>query len=233
MAGRLTAAALALLLVACTPATMTASPSAIASGGRASVAPSATSIVTATPTSSPTPPIAQPATARPYDADDLLVAMRASRRPGGVPDELEVPAVAAGLAAQLWTWSGDPYPTLVVGGSCGPERCTVEVSGAPTGAAGADLYAYRVDRATRQVAIEGTDLRGYPATLDPIIDRVVRDALDPALLEGLILTGAAWQLPPATGQLLAAYRSGGEERSPGLDVLVDLTTGGVLEMRAP
>ncbi|HET7685096.1 MAG TPA: hypothetical protein VFM19_01675, partial [Candidatus Limnocylindria bacterium] len=195
--------------------------------------PSPTAVITASPTSSPTPPIAPPTTGRPYDADDLLVAMRASRRPGGVPDELEVPAIAAGLAAQLWTWSGDPYPTLVVGGSCGPQRCTVEVSGAPSGAAGADLYVYSVARDTRQVVIEGTDLRGYPAVLDPIIDRVVRDALDPALLDGLILTGAAWQLPPATGQLLAAYRSGGEEGSPGLDVLVDLTTGAVLEVRAP
>ncbi|HET7685058.1 MAG TPA: hypothetical protein VFM19_01475, partial [Candidatus Limnocylindria bacterium] len=84
MRARRAAAALALLLVACTEATPTRAPSVVASGGSPSVAPSPTAVITASPTSSPTPPIAPPTTGRPYDADDLLVAMRASRRPGGV-----------------------------------------------------------------------------------------------------------------------------------------------------
>ncbi len=208
------AAALAVLLAACTPVTPAPVPSQAITG-------------------TPTPPIAAPGPGRPYDGDDLLAAMRASRRPGGVPDELETPAVAADLAAGLWTWNGDPYPVLVVSGACGPQRCTVEVSGTPMAAAGADLYVYGVDRATQRVTLDGTDLRGYPAALDPVIDRIVRDALDPALLDGLALAGAAWQLPPATGQLWAAYRSGGEEGSSGVDVLIDLAGAAVLETREP
>lgn len=208
-------AALAILLAACTTVTPPPLPSR------------------ATTTRSPNAPIVAPVPGRPYDGDALLAAMRASRRPGGVPDELEMPAVAADLAAGLWTWNGNPYPVLVVGGACGPQRCTVEVSGTPVAAAGADLYVYRVDRATQRVTLEGTDLRGYPTALDPVIDRIVRDALDPALLDGLALAGAAWQLPPATGQLWAAYRSGGEEGSSGVDVLIDLAGAAVLETREP
>ena len=123
--------------------------------------------------------------------------------------------------------------SLVVGGSCGPERCTVEVSGAPAGAAGADLYAFGVVPASGAVDLLAADLHGYPAGIDAILDRVARDALQPEMLNGLALSAATWLLPPRIGFFRAAYRSGGEEGSPGLDVLIDLTRGTVVETTAP
>ena len=182
---------------------------------------------------SASPAISVPTTGRPYDAEQVLAAMRDSRRPGGVPDQLETASVARALATAIWTFDGRAYPALLIGGSCGPERCTVEVSGAPAGAAGADLYAFSAVPASGAVELLAADLHGYPAGIDAILDRVARNALDPEMLDGLALTGATWLLPPRSGEFRAAYRSGGEEGSPGLDVLVDLTRGTVVETTAP
>ena len=54
-----------------------------------------------------------------------------------------------------------------------------------------------------------------------------------AALDGLAMAGAAWQLPPRVGWFRVAYRSGGEEGSPGLDVVVDLPSGAVIETAEP
>lgn len=209
-------------------AACSSTPSPLPSGGAATAAVTvAPSVVT------PTAAIVIPATGRPYTADQVLAAMRGSRRPGGVPDELETAAVATQLAAAIWTYDGRPYPSLVVGGSCGPATCTLEVNGAPAGAAGTDLYAFSVTRATGAVEAAASDLHGYPAALDALIDGVVRDRLDPASVEGLAMTGAAWQPPPRAGWFLVAYRSGGEEGSPGFDILVDLPAAEIVQTSAP
>ncbi len=194
---------------------------------------SASSVASASATAAPTGVIGPPPIARPYGAEVVLQAMATSRRPGGVPDQLQTEAIAAGLAQQIWTYLGGPYPTLVVGASCGPSSCTVEVTGAPAGAAGADLYAFSVAPASSTVVLAATDLHGYPSGLDARIDRVVRDRLGAAALAGLALTGATWQPPPQGGVFVAAYRSGGEEHAPGLDVTVNLVTGTVTDTAAP
>lgn len=188
----------------------------------------------ATP-SAPPSSVASPAVepARPYTAADMLDAMRASRRPGGVPDQVETDAVASQLAEVVWTYDGRPYPSLAIGGSCGPASCTLEVSGTPAGAAGSDLYSLSVDPASGALAVVAADLHGYPAALDTQLDRIARGGVEPDLLDGMAIAGAAWQLPPRAGQFWVAYRSGGEEGSPGLDVLVDLVSATVLETRRP
>jgi hypothetical protein len=196
-------------------------------------------VITATPTSVPTPSprptplIPAPATGRPYAADQVLAAMRDSRRPGGVPDQLETAEVAAGLAAAIWTYDGGPYPALVIGGSCGPSRCTVEVSGTPPGAAGTDLYAFAVTPGSGAVEFQAADLHGYPAGLDALLDQVARDRASPCAVEGLALSSATWRIPPDAGTFWAHYRFGGEEGSPGVDVLIDLPAGSVVRCAAP
>lgn len=199
----------------------------------ATVTPSPTATSTPHATPAPTGAIPPPTTARPYEAADVLSAMRGSRRPGGVPDQLETTGIATQVAATVWTWQGGPYPALVVGGSCGPASCTLEVSGAPPGAAGADLYAFSVALPSGTVELAASDLHGYPSGLDALIDATVRDRLGPDALDGLALSGATWQLPPRVGWFWVAYRSGGEEGSPGLDVLVNLASGEVVETREP
>jgi hypothetical protein len=159
--------------------------------------------------------------------------MAGSRRPGGVPDRIETTAVAAQLAAAIWTYDGRPYPSLVIGGSCGATSCTVEVSGQPLGAAGADLFNLSVAQPGGAVTLAATDLHGYPSGLDARIEAVARAGVDADRLAGLVYRAASWQLPPRSGWFWAAFRSGGEEGSPGLDVLVDLPAHAVIETRAP
>ena len=229
-------ALVAVALAACTAAPPVDSPTPTRAAVRTvpatvTASPTATSTPDATP--APTGAIPPPATARPYEAEDILAAMRASRRPGGVPDQLETIGIATQVAAAVWTWQGGPYPALVVGGSCGPASCTLEVSGAPPGAAGADLFAFSVALPSGMVELAASDLHGYPSGLDALIDATVRDRLAPDALEGLALSGATWQLPPQVGWFWVAYRSGGEEGSPGLDVLLNLASGEVVETRQP
>ena len=200
-----------------------ASPDATSSIAAVSLPP------TATPTAAPTQLIDVPATARPYTPAEVLAAMRESRRPGGVPDQLETEAVANAVAAAIWTYDGLPYPVLVIGGSCGLDRCTLELSGTPTGAAGSDLYAFSVVAGTGATELLESDLHGYPAQLDTVLDDVAREQLDADTLTGLALTGATWLPPPETGVFRALYRSGGGEGSPGIDLVIDLLVGSVLE----
>jgi hypothetical protein len=49
----------------------------------------------------------------------------------------------------------------------------------------------------------------------------------------MALVGARWLPPPEAGQYWLSYRSGGEEGSPGLDVLLDAVHGVVIESRQP
>jgi len=192
----------------------------------------APSAATASPDgSSASSPVPDPG--RPYDAQDVLAAMRESRRPGGVADELQTEAVAGQVAEQLWTWDGAPWTSVAVSGSCGSDACTLEIVGSVDDGAGADAYSFTVDRASGAVQLIASDLHGYPAGLDAQLDAIARRELPAASLEGMALLGARWLPPPQTGRYWLSYRSGGEEGSPGTDVLVDLAAGTVLETSEP
>lgn len=189
------------------------------------------SAATPSPAESSASPASDPG--RPYDAQDVLRAMRESRRPGGVADELQTPEVAGQVAEQLWTWDGAPWTSLAVGGSCGTDACTLEIAGSVDGGAGADAYSFTVDPGSGAVQLLSSDLHGYPLNLDDQLDAVAREQLPAASLEGMALLGARWLPPPDTGRYWLSYRSGGEEGSPGLDILVDLAAGTVIESREP
>ena len=145
----------------------------------------------------------------------MLAAMRDSTRPGGVPDELETDAVAGAVAAQIWTWDGQPWETLSVGGACGPAECDLDVAGSTDGMAGADLYTFTVDPASGDVTLQSTDLHGYPAALDAELDEMARaEAGDE--LDDLAFVSARWLPPPDQGALLARLshrRRGGSARA--------------------
>jgi hypothetical protein len=180
---------------------------------------------------SPSVEIGQPG--QPYDGAAILEAMQASRRPGGVPDELESPGIAADIAKQVWTYAGESWQTIVIGASCGPERCTLDVAGTPAGGAGEDLYTFSVVPASAAVSLLVADLHGYPPALDAELDAVARGGLAPDRLAGLELLGARWLQPPQSGRFVLSYRSGGEEGSEALDVVIDLPSRTVLEVRRP
>lgn len=181
-------------------------------------------------TAEPTPAgtRAQPGT--PYDVQAILDAMASSRRPGGVPEELQNRQVAASIAHAAWTWDGAPWQSLSISAACGPDACSLELAGAANGEAGTDLYSFTVDPDARHVELVGTDLHGYPAGLEAELDAAARATLDPERLEGLALVSARWLPPPETDRYWLAYRSGGEEGAPRLDVLLDLAGGEVLDV---
>jgi hypothetical protein len=212
---------LAVLLAACAdvaPPSATPDPTASAS---------ATPSQTATP--SPTAEgIALPEPGRPYDAATLLAAMRDSRRPGGVPDELETDAVATALSEAIWTVDGIPWTLISAGGSCGPNTCTLEISGAAEGTQGDDLWVFEVTPATGAVQPQSTDLRSLPTDLVDSLDELTRSLVAPAILDGLILTNVRWLPPPGDRQFVLSYRSGGEEGSCGASVTVDAVAGDVV-----
>jgi hypothetical protein len=170
---------------------------------------------------------------RPHDASDVLTAMSESRRPGGVAPELQTNAIAAQVAVELWTWNGEPWARLTATGSCGSTSCTLEVIGSAEDSAGADTYSFSVTTADWQVHLVATDLHGYPPEIETALDQAARAALTSSELEGMALVGARWLPPPETGQYWLSYRSGGEEGSPGLDVLLDAVHGVVIESRQP
>ena len=163
---------------------------------------------------------------RPYNADALLTGMRESRRPGGVPDQLETDEVAQALGELVWTWDGRPWDVLSIGGACGPSSCTLDVAGSRDGTSGADLYSFEVD-AGGAVTLVSSDLHAYDASLDERLDRVARAAA-PDLVNGLTYVGASWLPPPDIGLYRLAYRTGGEEGAAGRDLLLDLASGQVV-----
>ena len=180
------------------------------------------------PATAPADPSTAAAAGQPYDGAAMLAAMRDSARPGGVPAEMETNAVAADVAGQVWTWDGQPWDTLSVGGACGPAECDLDVAGSTEGMAGADLYTFTVDPAGGDVTLQSTDLHGYPAALDAELDETAR-ADAGGELDDLAFVSARWLPPPDQGRFWLAYRTGGEEGAPGLDLLLDTTTGAILE----
>ena len=177
----------------------------------------------------PTPLLAVDAPGRPYDADAVLALMRESRRPGGVPDEIETPEVAAAVAEQIWTIGGRPWAVASIGGSCGQQSCNLEVAGAPGGLAGEDLYLFHVDPGSGSVELTQSVLLGLDPETVGELDRLVRERYQ-GDLEGYGLATVRWLPPPDVGRYVLAYRSGGEEGSPALDLVFDAVSGEVSEM---
>jgi hypothetical protein len=159
--------------------------------------------------------------------------MAASRRPGGVPGQVQTRSIADQMAQAIWTYDGRPWPAMSVSGSCGPEACTIDVSGTPDAATGEDLYTFDVRPDDGTVDVLLADLHGYPTELNQTLDQIARNNVDPERLAGLSLVSARWMPPPDQGQYVLSYRSGGEEGSVALDVVVDLASGTVLDVRRP
>jgi hypothetical protein len=218
---RLLAAALVLTAAGCT-ATVDASAEATVSPTPSAPPATASPVPSATP--EPTPLVALPDPAHPFTADQLLAAMRDSRRPGGVPDELETPAIAAAVAERLWTFGPGGWATSSVGGGCGPQVCSLEVGGTADGALGEDLYVFTIDPASGAVSLMDASRGGTPADLVEALDAAARDTWDGSL-QGLGLASIAWQPPPNEGRFILTYRSGGEEGSPGVTLLLDVIEG--------
>ena len=180
------------------------------------------------PATATTDPSSAAAAGQPYDSAAMLSAMRDSTRPGGVPDELETGAIAAAVAGHVWTWDGQPWETLSVGGACGPAACDLDVAGSTDARAGADLYTFTVDPAGGDVTLQSTDLHGYPAALDAELDQMARAEAGNEL-DDLAFVAARWLPPPDQGRFWLVYRTGGEEGAPGVDLLLDTATGAILE----
>ena len=153
--------------------------------------------------------------------------MGESRRPGGVPDQLETDAIAATLAQRIWTVDGEPWATIAIGASCGPVRCTLDVAGSRSGALADDLYAFEIIPASGEVTTLSTDLRSIPAEVAAALDRLAR-AAEPAIeRDGLALASARWLPPPDNDRFDLSYRSGDEEGSCELELSLDATTAAV------
>lgn len=217
-------AALLLLITACT------------------TGPSASATATFSPTPAPSAPPSLASSAepsaigelepgRPYDATEILTAMRTSPRPGGVPAELQTDAIAAAIADAIWTVDGEAWDTILIGASCG-ETCAVEVAGARGGAAGDDLWTFTVDTSDGSVRTDSVELRALPEELVEQLDLMARALLDETDLEGMRLTAATWEPPPDGDRYQLSYRSGGEEGSCGLEVEIDPRQREVVDQRS-
>jgi hypothetical protein len=169
------------------------------------------------------PPAAELLPGRPYDSAAILEAMRASRRPGGVPNQLETDEIAAAVAETVWTIDGQPWTAMSIGGSCGGARCTLDVSGSHFGAPGEDLWALEVVPASGEVLVLESNLRSMPAELVANADHTAREAVGRIEAGGLQLVAAGW-VPPPDYRYVLSYRSGDEEGSCELEVVVDAST---------
>lgn len=170
--------------------------------------------------------IAFPDPGRPFDATAILAAMRDSRRPDGVPTELQTDAIAGAVAGAIWTVDGEPWTTMAIGGSCGSDACTLEVAGSRPDTTGEDAWAFSVTPATDAVTVIDARLGSVPEGLAGRADAIAR-ASEGALLDGLALASASWLPPPDHGRIVLAYRAGDEEGSCRRDVAVDTGSGAV------
>jgi hypothetical protein len=225
IASRLPAAVLVLALAGCGTTAPTPSP-----GPSGAATSQATTAPAATPDPSRAAPIALPDPGRPYDAEDLLQAMRDSRRPGGVPTELQDPDIAAELAERLWTIDGEPWNAIAAGGSCGQSSCTLELSGGSGAGEGEDAWSFAIDPASGAVEVVNADLHAVPAETAVTLDRWARALDEDGLLDGLLTTAVRWLPPPAEDRFRLAYRSGNEEESCSVDLELDAAAGRIVEI---
>lgn len=191
--------------------------------------PSEAATASASPTASG---IVLPEPGRPFDADMILAAMETSRRPGGVPDELQTEAVAAEVASAIWTIDGRPWDRISIGGSCAADRCSLEVAGAHPGAEGEDAWVFDVVPADEAVVVDSVTLRSLPASLTGALDAAVRTAHPAPDARGLLLTALRWQPPPAdSGRFELSYRTG-NETGCALEIVFDAEAATVVEESA-
>ncbi len=183
--------------------------------GSASAAPS--------PTDEPEPSAsAAVGPGRPYDAADILEAMRASPRPDGVPGVLQTDAIASAIADEIWTIDGEPWDTFLIGASCGPDSCLVEVVGSRDEAEDDDAWTFGVNPGTGEVTVGATDLRALPPAFVADLDRLARSLVDDAPIGSMVLANVAWLPPADVNRFAMSYRTGGEEGSCGVDVVIDI-----------
>ena len=169
----------------------------------------------------------------PWDAESLLIAMRESNRPGGVPDAVEQPALADAIARSIWTIDGTSWDTSSISGSCGPSTCIVDVAGAHAGWAGEDLWTLEVTFATGTVRPLVSDVRSLPPTLVADLDRMARSLADLGDPGALVLATARWLPPPGDGGwFVLSYRSGGEEGSCSREITIDAEQAEIVEEHA-
>lgn len=173
------------------------------------------------PSRLPSASIVLPDPGQPFDATAILEAMRDSRRPGGVPDQLEIESIAAAVADAIWTFDGEPWTPIVAGGSCGPQACTLEIAGTPTDALGEDLWVFAVTPSSGDVELVTADLRGMPVDALASADDVLRQlqSLPPG---NAALASGRWLPPPDAGVFVLNYRADGEEGTCGIDYTVDV-----------
>ena len=185
------------------------------------------------PSASSADGVALPVAGRPWDATTLLAAMRASTRPGGVPDELETAALAGAISSSIWTVDGTPWDSVSVGGFCGVSTCTLDVAGSRDDRTGEDLWTLEIARASGAVEVLVADVRSLPPGLVADLDRLVRALVTELDGDGLVLTNARWLPPPSTGgTFVLSYRSGGEEGSCAREITVNASDGEVVEEKA-
>lgn len=184
--------------------------------------PTATPSATASPGSSPSDePGPGTSLDTPFTPEDILDAMRGSRRPGGVPDVLETEAIAAAVADAIWTFDGDAWETVSAGGSCGPSTCTLEIAGVPAGAVAEDLWVFEVDPATSDVRVADATLRGLAPAVVALAEGIA-STKGAAPGPDALLVSARWLPPPDDGLVVLSYRTGAESGACGVDVTVDL-----------
>jgi hypothetical protein len=169
---------------------------------------------------------------QPYDAAAILEAMRTSPRPDGVPDELQTDAIADAIAQTIWTIDGQPWEAILIDASCGPSSCLIEVAGTREGAAGDDVWTFsRASDGEAAAVVDAVQLHAIPEHVVADLDRRARSLLGPDA-EGMTITAAAWQPPPDGHRFELSYRSGGEEGSCGLDVVLDTDRGEIADQRS-
>ena len=166
---------------------------------------------------------------QPLTATDVLEAMRDSRRPGGVPEELWTDDIASAVADLVWTFDGRPWDAIAASGSCGGATCTLELAGSQEDAAGEDVWVFEVQPAAGAVSVASADLHAVPADRVDALDSAARAAAGDDLPDDLALTAVRWLPPPDTGFTLA-YRSGDEEGSCSVDVVLDATASRVEDL---
>lgn len=215
--GRIAPLLAAILLAACTQVSPSPEPSEPDETPEPSLA---TTQPSASEEPSPSPSAAA-GPGRPYDAADILEAMRTSPRPDGVPEALQTDAIASAIADEIWTIDGEPWDTFLIGATCGPDTCLVEVVGSRDDAEDDDAWTFGVDPDTGAVSVGATDLRALPSAMVADLDRLARSLVDDAPIGSMVLANVAW-LPPAEANRFAmSYRTGGEEGSCGVDVVID------------
>lgn len=216
--------ALGMLLAACS------NPAPPASNDPSTSVEASSSVPASVIIGDPGSPISLRPPGRPFDTDDILGAMRDSRRPGGVAEELQTDAVAAAVADTIWTLQGDRWDTIAISGACDAAPCSLEVAGSAAGDAGDDVWVLSVDPATAEVTVVEADLHGVPPEIAAAVDTMARSAESGEALDGLLLTSVRWHAPPDEGTFALAYRSGDEEESCSMDVELDIETVTVTEV---